>query len=552
MPKKKTQEVAIEEFHQVQGDSYDYSLVEYVNTHTKVTVICPKHGEFRITPNHHRHGVGCRECYDDSQKITKEEFVSRAQNIFGNRYDYSLFNSFQRLTEEVSIRCVKHGEIFQQEARNHIKGHTGCSKCLSNKLSGARDNVGRFKSDAQLTQDFIKQARRIHGDTYIYSNVQYVKNSVKVRIICAEHGEFLQTPASHLKGHGCSSCPSSTGDVSTISFRQKCEQLGVDYWRALKRREAGHPEEKIFDKDCIRHSRELKPITVHGIKYPNYQEAVRALNPPASPRTIMRLITEKGMTPEKAFAKLPNPGYMEGIIYLITNRLNSKKYVGQTVQTLKLRWKNHVEQAFAGQIDAIESLHVAIRESGPENFDVQQIDEGIANINLEEKEKAWIRRLNTLAPNGYNILAGGGSGGSNKKRTLVDGKWFDSRREAAYYVAETRGIGFHAAEARIRFDRVELKPRKRRVQNKAKKKVYGAWSRIKHCITNPKSKDYIPGIKFHEPWHDFRTFYKDVGSPLEREMVFARLDKTKGFFPDNCAWMSKSEAGRLNVAHLRD
>ena len=47
---------------------------------------------------------------------------------------------------------------------------------------------------------------------------------------------------------------------------------------------------------------------------------------------------------------------------------------------------------------------------------------------------------------------------------------------------------------------------------------------------------------------DFNSFYEDVGDLPEQTMAFARLDKDKGFFPENCAWLSKSESGGLDVA----
>jgi very-short-patch-repair endonuclease len=46
----------------------------------------------------------------------------------------------------------------------------------------------------------------VHGDKYDYSKVEYVNNENKVFIICPEHGEFLQTPHSHLSGCGCKKC----------------------------------------------------------------------------------------------------------------------------------------------------------------------------------------------------------------------------------------------------------------------------------------------------------------------------------------------------------
>ena len=56
------------------------------------------------------------------------------------------------------------------------------------------------------TENFIETARKIHGDKYDYSKVEYINNSTKVCIICPEHGEFWQTPNKHLSGCGCPKC----------------------------------------------------------------------------------------------------------------------------------------------------------------------------------------------------------------------------------------------------------------------------------------------------------------------------------------------------------
>jgi hypothetical protein len=80
-----------------------------------------------------------------------------------------------------------------------------------------------------------------------------------------------------------------------------------------------------------------------------------------------------------------------------------------------------------------------------------------------------------------------------------------------------------------------------------KTKAYKTWSRIVHGALNPKSKEYLPGIGMHEPWRDFGSFYRDVGDPPRQGMAFTRLNKKKGFFPENCAWLSKSESSKLNA-----
>ena len=56
------------------------------------------------------------------------------------------------------------------------------------------------------TKEFIQKAKEVHGDKYDYSKVDYKNNKTKICIICPEHGEFWQMPATHLKSYGCPKC----------------------------------------------------------------------------------------------------------------------------------------------------------------------------------------------------------------------------------------------------------------------------------------------------------------------------------------------------------
>jgi len=85
MPRKQTQQEVIAKFREVHGEKYNYSFVNYVNSATIVNVVCPVHGEFPITPNHHSKGVGCPNCWYESQRTTKEEFVAGSRKHFGDR-----------------------------------------------------------------------------------------------------------------------------------------------------------------------------------------------------------------------------------------------------------------------------------------------------------------------------------------------------------------------------------------------------------------------------------------------------------------------------------
>lgn len=61
-------------------------------------------------------------------------------------------------------------------------------------------------------QNFIEKAKKVHGNKYDYSKVNYINNDTKIKIICPTHGIFEQAPTNHLKGHGCPFCKKSKGE----------------------------------------------------------------------------------------------------------------------------------------------------------------------------------------------------------------------------------------------------------------------------------------------------------------------------------------------------
>lgn len=78
----------------------------------------------------------------------------------------------------------------------------------------------------RTTEDFINKAILIHGNKYDYSKVEYKGKDIKVCIICPEHGEFWQSPGSHLSDNGCCKC-SETKLENTIEQCLKNEN--IDY-----------------------------------------------------------------------------------------------------------------------------------------------------------------------------------------------------------------------------------------------------------------------------------------------------------------------------------
>jgi hypothetical protein len=71
--------------------------------------------------------------------------------------------------------------------------------------------------------EFIKEANKVHNSKYDYSKVDYINNKKEVCIICPIHGEFYQSPISHLKGNGCQKCNGGVRDT-TEAFIEKARK----------------------------------------------------------------------------------------------------------------------------------------------------------------------------------------------------------------------------------------------------------------------------------------------------------------------------------------
>ena len=202
-----SKETFITKARKVHGDKYDYSKVEYVNGKTKVCIICPIHGEFWQMPVCHLKGEGCVKCgYEKtkkSQSFTREMFIEKAKNKYGDKYDYSKVEYINSQTP-ILITCKIHGD-FSMRPNDHLQGQE-CPKCKLSKLR---------KKFAFSREEFIERARKVHGDKYDYSKVEYVNNRTKVCIICKKHGEFWQTPDHHLLGGNCPQCNKSKLEEQT-------------------------------------------------------------------------------------------------------------------------------------------------------------------------------------------------------------------------------------------------------------------------------------------------------------------------------------------------
>lgn len=242
MPKKLTREIFIEKACIIHNNKFDYSNVVYINNSTKVKITCPIHGEFEQAPNNHLSGKSCYECGKiktlNGVKLTQKEFIDKANQIHNFKFDYSELIYVNSKTK-IKIICNKHG-MFEQTASDHLSNY-GCPKCGFDSMVELR----RKKDET----DFELKAKRIHGNTYDYSNVEYISATKTIKIICKKHGEFFQTPNTHLDGCGCPKCQESSGERKIRIF--------------LEENQINFSQQKIFS-DC------LNPKTNKKLKFDFY------------------------------------------------------------------------------------------------------------------------------------------------------------------------------------------------------------------------------------------------------------------------------------------
>ena len=103
-------------------------------------------------------------------------------------------------------------------------------------------------------------------------------------------------------------------------------------------------------------------------------------------------------------------------VYKITNKLINKCYVGKTTKSIEKRFNKHKTNQKGG----IKGyLYDSMRKNGFDNFSIELIEEVNSEENVDEREKYWIKKLNTMAPNGYNLTSGGEGGDTSKSPNYI-------------------------------------------------------------------------------------------------------------------------------------
>ena len=264
---KLTTTIFIEKAILIHGFKYDYSKVNYIDSKTKVCIICKEHGEFWQNPSNHLNRKGCKECANKKlnrvDKITVEEAMRRLDNL-NNNYEYDLTN-FKKSKDNIKIKCGDHG-WFEQSFQNHTLLKYKCpkcstsekyskekfiNKCIEKKINSFEyydlDSIENLKSNINIkcnkhglitttvfkhlytkfngckkcsvehvntsntksTEDFISELINEHGDIFILDKIDYKGYFEEVELGCKIHGYFKHKPDYILRGCSCPKCSKS-------------------------------------------------------------------------------------------------------------------------------------------------------------------------------------------------------------------------------------------------------------------------------------------------------------------------------------------------------
>jgi hypothetical protein len=291
------------------GNRYDYSQVAYMNSYTKVTIICRTHGSFKQRPDKHLFGQGCRKCADEFRSALQaadvKHFVAAARKVHGRRYIYTGAVYKNRSTPLVII-CRKHGQ-FRQMPMNHLKG-SGCPKCALASCA---------KKLTMTHAEFIKFARQKHGDRYTYLS-RYLDSRIKMKIRCKKHGIFMQAPKHHIAdGTGCPKCAAEERITLTRGNTQKL----IDAARKV------HGDRYLYDKTVYEHSQ--RPVSIrcrwHGVFQQTPSVHLQGKG--------CRRCAVFGVYRQKLFERCPERGRQPAILYVFVMTIGSERFVKVGITT---------------------------------------------------------------------------------------------------------------------------------------------------------------------------------------------------------------------------
>ena len=197
MPRQLTTSEFISKAQAIHHNKYEYAKATYIGRAVKLTITCPVHGDYTQSPNLHLRGSGCTKCSYEKKAIDKR------------KSNYDVINEFNAV----------HGEIYDYSEMVYVNTDTPITiicdthgiftttphRHIHSRVGCQKCNTSQHPLTIKVV-DFKHRASTLHEFKYDYSLITYRNSKDLITIICPKHGEFVQTCSSHLYGAGCKQC----------------------------------------------------------------------------------------------------------------------------------------------------------------------------------------------------------------------------------------------------------------------------------------------------------------------------------------------------------
>ena len=274
----------------------------------------------------------------------------------------------------------------------------------------------------------------------------------------------------------------------------------------------------------------ISPLVHREVLYPTPRAFAYAMGREDDVSMIKNRL-KRGVSPDTALQ--PRVSRAGGLIYLIAQMSTGLEYIGLTSTSLEDRWATHLWDARNG---STQRIHRAIRETGPEDFRREVLEDGIKTENeLCERESQYIESFGTIWPDGLNSNRGGTTGGGKPKPCTFDGEEFQSVRHRN----ESLGERFKKAPwaiARLIRDSRPLTTPVRKVHDEHLGNE--TWQRQWRSIVRLADRGEI---ELCPEWRKASAWMRDVAPHEHEGLHLVHFDPAKPFAPGNVQWMTHIE-----------
>ena len=226
-------------------------------------------------------------------------------------------------------------------------------------------------------------------------------------------------------------------------------------------------------------------------------------------------------------------------IYKIENKINRKVYIGETTTTLEKRWRDHVRESSKEGHGHSYPIHCAIRKYGQENFSFEKIEDCDDEARFA-REHYYIMYYNSIAPNGYNILASGRGSTKVPIEAIID-SWNDGLNTKE--ISEKLGIDRQTAAEHLKANGISQEEIMKRQGEKTRERCslpvlqytldgvfIKEWPSATSVVEIGYNQTNISNVcrKKQYTAYGFLWKYKKDDTPIEEWVVLAKNKKSSG------------------------